>query len=123
VQVNLKTSSKGNIMKKLGIFLLSLFLTGSTFSSEKVEWENIIAFEKYTSPVYSVAFSSDSTQIPSGSSYGAIKLWDVVIGKLIHTFNGDTDASRLSSAGFSSDGTKVVLGFENGTIKLWALTK
>lgn len=57
--------------------------------------------------VNSVAFSPDGNLVVSGSTLGAIQLWDVQTRKpALDSFKGST--SGVSSVKFSHDGTKVV---------------
>ena len=65
--------------------------------------------------VYSVAFSSDGTQIASGSD--TVKLWDVATGECLNALVGHS--GWVSSVAFSSDGKQIASGSWDKTVKLW----
>ncbi|KAJ1562965.1 High-affinity nitrate transporter 2.1 [Cladochytrium tenue] len=68
--------------------------------------------------VNSVAFSSDSRTVVSGSEDKTIKLWEVAAGMLVRTLEGNS--SVVHSVAFSSDGGTVASGSRNCTIRLRA---
>ena len=73
--------------------------------------------EGHSGFVQSVAFSSDSQVLASGSDDKTIKLWDPATGTLKHTLEGHSDSVR--SVAFSSDGQVLASGSDDETIKLW----
>ena len=64
------------------------------------------------SPVTSVAFSPDGTKLASGELRGMVKLWEVLTGKNINTFQGPGGLSK--SVAFSPDGTKLASSISGG---------
>ncbi len=71
----------------------------------------------HTAKVNSVAFVGDTCKLISGSNDTTVKLWDVISGKLLHTFTGHT--KYVSSVAVSADDRKVLSGSWDGTIRLW----
>jgi WD40 repeat protein len=66
--------------------------------------------------VNSIAFLNDGTLV-SGSSDGAVKLWDVATGECIKTF-GATKA-EVRSIAVSRDGKRIAAGIRYGVTKVW----
>ncbi|MBD2770559.1 serine/threonine-protein kinase [Iningainema tapete] len=66
----------------------------------------------------SIAISPDAKTIVSGND-NTIKLWSLVTGQEICTFNGHD--SRINVLAISSNGQTLVSGSEDKTIKLWNL--
>ena len=67
--------------------------------------------------VKSVAFSSDGTQIVSGSNDYSVRLWDVLTGVEVKVLKGHT--SSVFSVAFSSDGMQIVSGSNDNSVRLW----
>jgi WD40 repeat protein len=65
----------------------------------------------------SVAFSSDGTQVLTGSWDSTVKLWNVSTGAVTRTFTGFTGV--VYSAALSPDGTKVLTADASRYPKLW----
>ncbi|KAK7404063.1 hypothetical protein QQX98_010149 [Neonectria punicea] len=75
-------------------------------------------FEGHGGIIWSIALSSDSRLLASGS-YGdkIVKLWDVATGELQHTLE---HSDSVWSFAFSSDGRQLASGeMRSGTIKVW----
>ena len=70
--------------------------------------------------VYTIAFSSDSKLIASGSKDKTIKIWQVDTGKEILTLEGHSD--DITSIAISADNKILASGSKDKTLKLWALT-
>ena len=67
--------------------------------------------------IVAAALSADGTLAAGGSFYGAVLIWDVESGRLLHALGGST--GRVSAAAFSMDGkTLAVLGHRK-PIELW----
>lgn len=67
--------------------------------------------------VYSVAFSSDGTQIVSSSGDCTVRLWDAATGALLRTFEGHT--KRVLSVAITRDGRRIVSGGHDSVVRLW----
>jgi WD40 repeat protein len=94
--------------------LLVLLLSYLDVSAEMAE--AIQVFQGHTGSVESVAFSSDGSQILSGSYDSTVKLWNAQTGVLKETFQGHTDA--VISVAFSSDGI-ALSGSADNTLRQW----
>src|SRR2546423_808192 len=66
---------------------------------------------------YCVVFSSNGHALASGGHDNTVKLWDVKTGKLIHSFEGHTNA--VWSVAFSPDGLTLASGSADHTVRLW----
>ncbi|RKU28207.1 hypothetical protein C6499_10300 [Candidatus Poribacteria bacterium] len=71
----------------------------------------------HTGDVTSVAFSSDSRTLASGSVDTTVRLWDVVTDTHKATFTGHTEG--VMSVAFSPDGRTLASGSDDNTIILW----
>jgi len=67
--------------------------------------------------VHAVVFSPDGTMVLSGSGDYTLKLWDVVTGKPMRTFEGHS--GPVSSVAFSPTGRTALSGSQDRTLKLW----
>lgn len=68
--------------------------------------------------VSSVAFSSNGRRLVSGSSDGALYVWDTEEGTMDHHFKGHE--GPIIGACFSQDGRLIVSGSKDGTACIWA---
>jgi WD40 repeat protein len=71
----------------------------------------------HTRRISSVAFSSDGSQIISGSDDCTVRMWDAVSGKHKHTLKGHTD--WVCSVAFSPDGSQIISGSADNTVRVW----
>ena len=62
--------------------------------------------EGHSDGVTSVAFSSDGTQVVSGSYDNTVRIWDVATGDIAHILRGHQD--WVTSVAYSHDGSQVV---------------
>jgi WD40 repeat protein len=71
--------------------------------------------------IYSVEFSPDGTRIASGSSSGAVQIWDTRTRKQLFACSNYDVAHKflIQSAGFSPNGQYVVSGSSDGTLCVW----
>ncbi|KAL6691017.1 hypothetical protein J3F84DRAFT_398037 [Trichoderma pleuroticola] len=72
---------------------------------------------RHISLVRSVAFSTDSRYLASGSDDRTIKIWDVATGKEIRTFLAHWYS--IYAVAFSADGCCLASGSFNETIRIW----
>ena len=70
--------------------------------------------------VDSVAFSSDSQTLASGSRDGIISLWRVSDGNLLRTLKGHMGS--MVSVAFSPDGQTLASGSDDEIIRLWRIS-
>ncbi|KAF7376820.1 WD40 repeat-like protein [Mycena sanguinolenta] len=76
--------------------------------------------EGHTNRVTSVAFSSDSTRVVSGSYDGTVRIWDVTTGTELRRMEGHT--GYVISVVFSPDGAHIVSGSDDDTVCIWDAT-
>jgi WD40 repeat protein/transcriptional regulator with XRE-family HTH domain len=70
------------------------------------------------SPVMSLAFAPDGrTLVSSGREDRKVKLWEVGSGRLLHTFEGETN--QVSRVAFSPDGRTLASSSSEQAIQLW----
>jgi WD40 repeat protein len=67
--------------------------------------------------VVSMALSTDSKWLVTGTWEGAVRLWDLRTGKQVRTFNGH--AGMATAVALSNDSKKLVTASEDGTARLW----
>ena len=65
----------------------------------------------------SLAYSSDGKLFLNGSDEKSLKLWDLLSGSLIKTFEGHIDV--VLSVAFSPDGKLILSGSRDNSVKLW----
>ncbi|MBT5427094.1 MAG: WD40 repeat domain-containing protein, partial [Bacteroidetes bacterium] len=69
--------------------------------------------------IRSIAYSSDSKYLVTGSYDNTIKIWDATTGKELKTLLGHTD--RVRSVKFSPNGKWIVSGSDDRTVRLWSV--
>ena len=75
-------------------------------------------FGGHSGPVWSVAFSPDSTRIISGSGDTTIRIWDAGSGAAIgEPLQGHADL--VCSVAFSPDGARAISGSYDRTVRIW----
>jgi len=80
----------------------------------------VVAQVGHSGSVDSVAISPDGRLALSGSRDVTLKLWNLATGKLLRTFEANSDA--VMSVAFSPDGRTVLSGSYDGKLKLWDAT-
>ncbi|GES63517.1 WD repeat protein [Aspergillus terreus] len=84
---------------------------------EKLHYRPKFLLRGHLRGVSAVRFSPDATMIASGGADGAVKVWDTLSGKLIHTFEGHL--AGISTISWSPDGATIASGSDDKTIRLW----
>ena len=85
------------------------------------DWHPSTVITKAAGDVNSIAFSSDSKTIASGSEDWTVRLWNATTGAPIgQPLTGHTDFVR--SVAFSPDGKTIASGSWDGTIRVWRIT-
>ncbi len=82
---------------------------------------HVHTFEGHSKYVASLAFSSDSQTLASGSRDNTVRLWSVAEKKSLHTFEGHTNF--VQSVALSSDGQTLASGSDDNTVRLWSVTE
>ncbi|MBY0523162.1 MAG: protein kinase [Gemmataceae bacterium] len=77
------------------------------------------AFEIQNGRAYRASFSAGATRllIATGNPNGAVEMWDVKSGKLLHTFHGHQLAAV--NAIFGPGAETVIAGGVDGTVRIW----
>lgn len=99
---------------------VALALGNSEIHVKDLSHGNILILEGHTGAVQSVAYSSDSRYIVSGSSDQTICTWDCGSGRtrqVLHPRQGE-----VWTAAFSSNGTYLAAGFDHGMVIIWKYT-
>ena len=78
--------------------------------------QGLRTFTGHTDFVRGIAFSRDGTRLASASRDQIVRLWDVLTGRLIHTFRGGYYQTKLA---FSPDGTGLAIIATDRAIELW----
>jgi WD40 repeat protein len=72
---------------------------------------------EHTCHVHSVAFSPDGATLAAACSDGVVRLWDVLCGKLLHTFSGHV--GLVHHLAFAPDGRTLASLGDDNSLKLW----
>ena len=75
---------------------------------------------EYAGSVNSAAFSPDGRTALSGSEDKRLRLWNVITGRQLHTFEGHS--APVNSVAFSPDGHTALSGSGDQTLRLWDVT-
>ena len=110
-----------------GSHLASAGVNGKIHLWEVGTWKKIDPFSeprargkgwgKYTTWIRPLTFSPTDTLLASGISDANVRLWDVVSGENMATFQGHKKA--VYSVAFSPDGHLLASGGDDGNLKLW----
>ena len=104
--------------KRVLLFITVLTLVAcATTKQEKME---PVVQLGHSSAAVSVAVSTDSRFVLSGSDDKTIKLWELSTGREIRTFKGID--SQVTAVAFSPNGQIALAGYMNGTLALWEIS-
>jgi WD40 repeat protein len=70
--------------------------------------------------VWSVACSPDGKHVVSGSSDGAIRIFDATTGEKLHELTGHS--RHVSTVAYRSDGDFLLSASHDGTLRIWNAT-
>jgi hypothetical protein len=76
-----------------------------------------IALDEKPIAVHGVAFSKDGKHLAIAGADGLITIWDVNLGKRVHTLKGHTGPVRAIT--YSPDGTRLASSGSDGTLRVW----
>lgn len=77
-------------------------------------------YRGHSDQVVSVAWSSDSKYIVSGSNDTTAQVWEAATGRLITDYKGHSDV--VKAVAWSPDGKYIVSGSQDGTAQVWEPT-
>jgi WD40 repeat protein/serine/threonine protein kinase len=77
-------------------------------------------FRQHKSPIVSLAFSADDAILASGSTYGAIKIWNVQTAHVTLEIP-KAHPESVNGLAISPDRTRLASAGEDGSVKLWDL--
>ncbi|KAF7588735.1 WD domain protein [Aspergillus hancockii] len=84
---------------------------------DKVDYQQKFILRGHLRGVSAVRFSPDSSMIATGGADGAVKVWDTLTGRLVHTFEGHL--AGISTISWSPDAVIIASGSDDKTIRLW----
>jgi len=105
----------GGLVALLGA--LALFRMGNPGSHTDAGPAPRAIFKGNAGPVWSVAFSPDSTALAMAIDDGTVKLWDVATGQVHATLRGHK--GPVWATAFAPDGKTVATGSSDLTVRLW----
>jgi WD40 repeat protein len=71
----------------------------------------------YSGPLTTVAWSANGKQLATGSSDGAVRIWDVPSRQLLFTLEGHT--RPVQAVAWNAEGNQIAEGGFDGTIHIW----
>ena len=77
----------------------------------------MLAFERHTDAITSLAFSADGNTLASGSMEGTVRLWNIATAENEHTLS--VDAVWPESVAFGFDEGTFAAGTYENTVELW----
>jgi serine/threonine protein kinase len=77
----------------------------------------LYTYHGHSGPVWSVAWSSDSKRVASGSSDKTVQVWDASDGGHVFTYRGHSDV--VSAVAWSPNGQRVASASHDGTVQVW----
>jgi WD40 repeat protein len=98
---------------------LSIALQLSQIVRQRSHTPAKIGLQGHTNWIWSIAFSSDSQILASGSDDKTVKLWDVHTGRCLNTLK--EEGYRVRSLAFSPDGKILATGSDDQSVSLWSV--
>lgn len=80
----------------------------------------LVACQRQTNWIRSVAFSPDGMTIATGSDDQTVRLWNISTGECLNTWLGHTD--KVNCICFSPDGRTLASGSDDQTVRLWNIS-
>ena len=106
---------KKYLLLKNSLKLMKGGATAETPPTPEIQDEILIGDQDY---VLSVAFSSDSKYLVTGSVQLRVKIWLIETGECMHILTGHTDV--VTCVAFSSDNRYVVSGSDDNNVIVWS---
>jgi len=97
--------------------LNAIVLPTSSSSMQSSQFEPLIGHSDW---IRSLAFSSDSKTVLSGSNDHTVRVWDVETGRLLHLLTGHRD--RVKAVGISPDGQLLLSCSPDAQVRAWDRT-
>lgn len=118
------TMTSGVAFSPDGKYLASSAWDKTIYIRDANTYDSITSFNAHLNAINSISFSSDSKYLASGATNNAVweadnsvKLWEVLTGKLICTFEGHLDG--VNKVVFEPETHRIYSCSNDGTLKLW----
>jgi len=84
---------------------------------DAVEMKELGVLEGHVDDVYAVSFGPGPRRIATGCRDGAVRVYELPSGELLHTLRGH--AETVSTLAFSPDGRQILSGGKDSTVRVW----